>query len=250
MIQPVLTRPSDPVFNTVLNSRLAEIASQLEALSKAQQTAAATTGASGPSVSTSGGTRKQRLAYPPGQLDTGSPWWETDTGLLYVVNVATAEAHKWQYAAGVQRGTLAAKPTGLGADDTGLLYYATDYARTWRWSGSAWANAPGEMAQGAIAYFDANPGTGWSIADGTTVTYSTTTAGTTSKAKPNAVGAYIKGAASYTGTQTAASGLTDPNGATTTVQSGTGVSVASPFHQHSLASVDPAHISAIPYVRL
>jgi hypothetical protein len=214
MLSPVLTPPTDPDFLHVLNRRLEDLSTLIEALDAKSQTAAAaatpaTTQPAAESavaslISTSSGTRKQRLVYVPQQLNGGSTWWETDRGVLYIVDVPTKEQHKWKYMAGTMRGTLSAKPTDLATDDTGLLYYATDYARTFRWTGSAWENAPGETPQGAIAFFDANPGTGWGLADGSTATYSTAVAGTTSKAKPNVIGGYIKGASSYTGTQTAA----------------------------------------------
>lgn len=251
MLSPVLTPPSDPDFLHVLNRRLEDLSTAFESL-KAQQSVATTATTATPAatdtaaavgslISTTGGTRKQRLVYVPQQLTAGSTWWETDRQVLYVVQLVNA-AHSWQYLAGTMRGTLSAKPTDLTTADAGLLYFATDYARTFRWTGSAWENAPGETAQGAISFFDGNPGTGWSIADGTTTTFSTATAGTTSKAKPNVVGAYIKGASTYTGTQTAASGSISGSTAT---ESGHTHSID---HDHAAVSSDgPSGLTALNY---
>lgn len=219
MISPVLTPPGDPDFLHVLNRRFEDLSTLIEALQAKSAAAAATpdTAAATPRaqqqsaveslISTSSGTRKQRLVYVPEQLNGGSVWWETDTQLLYIVHV-TNEAHSWKYLAGRMSGLLSAKPTGLTTGDAGVLYYATDFARTFEWSGSAWANAKGETPQDVIVFAAASPGTGWSLCDGSTATYSTATGSTTSKSKPNLVGSYPKGASSYSSSVVAATNPT------------------------------------------
>lgn len=157
----------------------------------------------------------------------------------------------WKYVTGAQRGVIASLTGSLTTDDAGYLYYATDYARAFRWTGSAWENAPGEDAQGEIRFFAIAPSTGWQLCDGTTTTRSTSAGSTAAVTVPNySTSAYLKAATSLTAGPTAASGTTadesahthsvDPpnttsgndSGSGTVVQSGTGTTVATHTHTH------------------
>src|SRR5438105_27318 len=123
MITPVLTTPTDPDFLHVLNRRLEDLSTQIEALeAKAAAAAAAAaaapatttqpqTSAVGALISNQAGTRAQRRVYAVAQLDAGATWFETDTKLLYVVDNPTKEQHKWRYLAGTMTGTTAARPS-------------------------------------------------------------------------------------------------------------------------------------------
>src|SRR5215471_18409773 len=86
---------------------------------------------------------------------------ETDRGnVLY-----QQQANAWHYVAGVMSGTMTPdqRPTGLGVNDTGFQYRATDVPRTFVWSGSAWVETSGYWVSGtagAIYYTGGNVGIG------------------------------------------------------------------------------------------
>ena len=62
---------------------------------------------------------------------------ETDRGNT----IYQQQANAWVYAAGTMYGTLSPdqRPAGLGANDAGFKFGATDTKRAYRWTGSAWA---------------------------------------------------------------------------------------------------------------
>lgn len=102
------------------------------------------------------------------------------------------------------------KPT-CDADAEGFLFNATDFDRIYRCDGSAWEDLPGQTPRGAVMFFSHSsqtPGTGWQVLDGSSVTISTPTGGTTSITVADySTAAYIKGkSATNTLGPTAASG--------------------------------------------
>lgn len=171
------------------------------------------------------------------------------------------------------------KPT-LGANDAGFRFASSDFDRVYRWTGAAWADAPGQPARGTIAYFDDTllPGTGWALCDGGAVTRSTSTGTTAAFTTPNLTGAnrFLRSVAGATGGVggsatthfhpvnppiTATSAPT----ATVAVQSGAGTTVATDTHTHNVdissfssgapsgAGGDdalPPYLNARPYIRL
>jgi len=169
----------------------------------------------------------------------------------------------WQYVFGIHQDTIANKPT-LATGDAGYRFTATDFARLYRWSGSAWADAPGQPDRGQVAYFTDGllPGTGWALCDGSSVTRSTPTAGTTSITVPNLTGSnrFIRSVSGTTGgTGGSATTHTHPidppatNGTATTgsnsasreVQSGTGSTVADNPHSHQVTvTIDVASFTS------
>ena len=68
------------------------------------------------------------------------------------------------------RGTLSPdeKPRGLGQQEAGKLFYATDYNRSYRWTGIAWEDAPGTPSRNSVLWFvdNPNPPIGWVPCDG------------------------------------------------------------------------------------
>ena len=165
------------------------------------------------------------------------------------------------------RGDLADIPAALTEEDEGYLYYAADYKRQYYWNGTAWERAPGE-APHHYAWFDADPGDGWALADGSSVTQTTDDGGTESHNVVDLIGYYVKGASSVAGPNAAvAPGFTDPAistdaagitttdsgnasiggpSATTIVQAGAGATVASSGHNHADSGhthgiTDPSH---------
>ena len=185
----------------------------------------------------------------------------TNIDLLYA---SDSLATGWNYLAGTIYTTLSVinglyLSMSLTANDTGLLAYATDYCHLYLWTGAAWTWGPGDQGSRYIQYFDsASPNLGagaWQILDGSTVNVSnpdtTTTSVTVSDAATHVVGGigtgvFIKAAATYSAT-VGGTTPTSPPSATTTVQSGTGVSVASSTHTHLTGW--PSYITAVPFLR-
>lgn len=176
-----------------------------------------------------------------------------------------SDGSSWRYLAGVQSGTLDPdmKPT-LTTADAGYLFASTDFDRVYRWSGSAWADAPGQPTRGMIVYFedDLLPGAWWALCDGSTVDRSTTTGGTNSLTLPDLTtdNRFLRSVAGATAGTGGAATVNPPstdsgsNSATQEVQSGTGVTVAAEPHIHAvdlaaLATVPP-YFDARPYMRL
>jgi hypothetical protein len=171
-------------------------------------------------------------------------------------------------------GYLADIPTWLKPSDVGYQYTATDYSRTFRWTGSAWVRADGAADPHRYIWCDESPGAGWAIANGASV-QRTKPDGTLESFTPkNLTGYYVKGSSSAAaGTAATAPTMTgNPTGTVTvsanssfsSVAAGTGgaVSVAAPSHSHTATFTgsrgtlavnndgEPAHVSLIPYYRL
>ena len=178
---------------------------------------------------------------------------------------------------GPTRGTLANITTSLGTDDEGYVYHATDFDRTYRWSGSAWADVPGGETRLQIVYFNTSPAAWWALCDGSTVTRSTGVGGSTSYVTPNLTtgNRFIRSSTSAGTTGGSATTHTHPidppsttSGAISNnvaVQSGAGTVVAADPHTHavdiaSFASGTPSgtsgddalppYMNLMPYVRL
>lgn len=207
-------------------------------------------------------------------LPLGTLFWETDRTALYYVVSAGGATH-WQFVVGRPvEDTISPdnKPADLNPYDVGFLFYATDFARTFRWNGTAWEDAPGAPARFQLAFFTAtpSPSAGWGLCDGGSVTRSTTTGGTTSLTTPDLItdNLFVRGAGSAGGTGGTATHLhaVDPPNttsggpsATVEVQSGTGTTVATDTHTHdtniaSFSSATGSHlppfIEMLPFVRL
>lgn len=218
------------------------------------------------------GTHAERLLRDPLSIEQGSQFYESDRDALYQV-----QGGVWQWVAGCMRGTLSPdqKPSDLGTDDANFLFYSTDFQHIYRWDGSAWAYATecGEIGSAYVVMRIGAPATGvWQLCDGSTVTRSTSTGGTSSITVPNLVNNYPKGSNAYTGAVVAATAPTisgntgagtahthgtsslgtdgqsagTPSGSvsssagapslTTAVQSGVGATVAASNHSHSISS--------------
>lgn len=92
-----------------------------------------------------------RPYYGPGQF-LQYLFVETDRAVLYAAKmVGTVPA--WVYIAGTMRGTLAARPAGLGANDAGFLYNSTD-GLDYRWDGAGWVTL--DTIRGGLAMIDVN----------------------------------------------------------------------------------------------
>ena len=206
MIDSIQVRPDDPDFLRILNARLTEIAAALDAAPVTTQVQAAT-----PRVYGLKGTNAQRVATSAARYPSGTTWYETDRGLLYV-----SVDGVWKYVSGVYRVAFASMPSGLGSNDAGLELHDTTYFHKWRWNGTGWERLD-EPAGTLLFSCHEAPHAGWVLADGSAgVTVTTATAGTTVVTLPNLVGAYAKGASGYTGTLVPASGGT-VSGTTSTV---------------------------------
>ena len=190
------------------------------------------------------------------------------------------------------RDTFANIPTGLGTQDEGTMFQATDYNHTWRWDGTSWRYLDEGDRSGRIEFFLVAPTVGWKLMDGTgnPVTYTTETAAIATITLPNAVGAYLKGAAAPGTVQVAANpgGMTgalatenahthDPgtyfapaSAAVYAVNAGTAQNVSPVIHAHAITGLsgpgsahthgigtlapdgtaEPIRYGALPYFRL
>lgn len=68
----------------------------------------------------------------------------------------------------------------LTSQDAGRLFFAKDYNRTFKWTGTAWEDAPAQPERSHIAFFSPtfNPGLGWAPCNGSPVAISTSDART------------------------------------------------------------------------
>ena len=185
--------------------------------------------------------------------------------------------------------TQATLPTTWGFAQENYLVWVTDYHHVLIWEGDGWNWGPGDSRNaGEIAFFDVTPGTGWKLINGNGDDGSAIGAshpikilksdGTTrdiTTLDDLTGGGYLKGAAAFAGTLTAATvptisgstasgtaALGTPSG-TAIVQSGTGITVASFIHTHtdsghthgvgtlvnSLPGDPIALMEALPYIR-
>lgn len=202
--------------------------------------------------------------------DHGYQMWQYDR-----VNV------RWQFCGGGEptRGAIGSITGGLGAQDVGYRYHATDFDRVYEWRGAAWADAPGQPTRYMMAMFTdgGSPGAEWALCDGSTVTISGPTGGTTTFTTPDLRNRFVQFVSGATGaTGGAATTHTHPvnppsttsgndSGAGTDVAAGAGTTVATHTHTHdtdiasftsgtpSGSSGDdalPPYLKLRPYVRL
>ena len=208
-------------------------------------------------------THANRANYTAARYKPGTLFYETDRQLYYV-----ASGNTFRYIAGTMRDTFANRPTSLGTDDTGLLFFcttgtsSTEYYHLFRWSGTAWEAAPGERLGGYVQHYVIAPiEKGWQLCNGTATKYLSISAGALAEVnftpQDETAGIYRKSAAAYgaavnpavapgiTGTLGDAgsgsavgvtvSGVTSGPSATTNVQSGAGTTVASSGHDHTFS---------------
>lgn len=197
------------------------------------------------------GTHAARLALQAVLQHVGVTFWETDRLALYQVQLV-ASVQTWVHILSHgMSGTLSPdlKPADLGVNDNGFMFWASDFDRVYRWSGSAWADAPGSERRGQVCYYDDGmvPPVGWALCDGSSVTRTTATGGTTSYAVPDLAPSnkFIRSVSGTTGgtggSATTHTHAVDPPSTTSgnpsaeqEVQSGTGVNVANRLHTHAV----------------
>lgn len=229
---------------------LANINDRLRRINTALIGASEDTAASVASISF--GTHAQRVGNP---IPTaGTLFAETDRGLIY-----QAQLGVWRWLAGIMTGAWASLPVGLASPDVGVLFFDNvNSLHVWRWTGSVWTWGPGnDHPSGAMQEFDADPGAGWHICDGTSglTKYAADGTRNVSFTVPDRRTFYTKAVAlaSYTGTGVAA---VAPTGGgftpgSTTVQSGSGASPSSGGSSIPVAANGTPPTFAVPiYYRL
>jgi hypothetical protein len=80
----------------------------------------------------------------PSPLEKGQLLVEDDRRLMFV-SMDIGSGLEWVYVAGMWSDTYTNRATTFGAAETGLLFYASDYLHTWKWTGSAWQVVDGLM---------------------------------------------------------------------------------------------------------
>jgi hypothetical protein len=148
--------------------------------------------------------------YPIGSTFVISDW----SDVTYIVKVV-AGAQKWVWYSGVYNAALASLPTtgfnaaGLGANDTGLLFFENaTYFHQLQWGGAAWRRGPNDLEHSDTFHeFGAAPTDGgWQVCDGSiAVTFLKYDGTTGARTVPNlATAAYAKSTqATYTAALTA-----------------------------------------------
>jgi hypothetical protein len=247
MILPLRAGPDDPAFLSLLNRRLQELGTSVEELQRSSSTGGARAVSGGTTISVSpagyAGPHSRRLTMPAGSYDLGTLFWETDRLHWYGV-VEDGGGRAWRVVGGELAGTIHSpdeKPSDLGADDAGFCFYASDFVRRYRWSGTAWERGAGEACTLQVATSPvAIAAAGWKTLDGTSnpVRYSLDDGTTATISLPDATGAYeVQG--TWTGTVDAAvaPGLTG----STAAAGGHDHDVTLPDHTHA---IDHDHPSA------
>jgi hypothetical protein len=145
-------------------------------------------------------------------------------------------------------GNLASIPT-YGPADTGRLYYATDFAHLYWWTGTGWTWGPGDPGSTIIVLAGPSaPNAGvWQVCDGSTVTIALPDGTTGSYTVPDLTGDTFVYGGAYSGTvqepsratweadaTTAAAGTS----ATQIVDLGSGVFVTNDLHSHNLTNAN------------
>ena len=218
------------------------------------------------------------FANRPTTADRGFLFIATDRGGQVWRNGVTA----WVLLEGVggpYSANAGSAPT-LTTDDVGFVWKMADFDRLYRWTGTAWEDAAGQPTRGMIDYFSdlMLPGAWWALCDGSSVTRSTPTGGTTSILVPNltSVNRFIRSVALGTGTTGGGatththqvnppSTTSGANSASQAVQVGVGVTVAADPHTHATDVVEfssggpsgaggddalPPYLLLRPYMRL
>ena len=161
-------------------------------------------------------THANRLAnYPAVDYPLNTVFYETDRTVFYHVQ-SVVGVKTWVYLFGTMVNTLANIPGDLSTPGAGFLFMVSDYNHLLKWSGSAWAWAPGDDKSGYFRHSTLDPGTGWQLCNGSTVNRLNSDASVTSVTVPDLSGdVFLRGAGSYTGAVNSAgtakaNGETDP----------------------------------------
>lgn len=79
-------------------------------------------------------------SYSASSYRVGTVFNATDRKISYGVQIPNPAGVKtWVYYNGIFEDVLANIPVGLGVNDTGFIFRASDYLHNWRWSGTAWS---------------------------------------------------------------------------------------------------------------
>lgn len=144
--------------------------------------------------------------YPPGRF-LNYLFYETDRTVFYLAQLVAGVA-TWVYVGGTMFATLANIPT-LGTADAGFEFESSDYGHRHRWSGAAWAFAPGDPGSKYIVAGVAAPLGGlWGLCDGSTYAVAQANGTTANVISPDLTGDIFLQGGAYTGTRKAAARAT------------------------------------------
>ncbi len=167
---------------------------------------------------------------------------------------------QWVLLSAESEAALADIPADLGALDRGFRFRATDYNRRWRWTGTAWERADQAADPHRYIWTDEDPGTGWVVADGSTITRTKADATTENFTVQNLIGYYIKGGAAVSSSAAVAPGISGSTGGPTGTSNynlaAGAVAVPSTLHTHDAGTLavdatgEPATVVLLPYYRV
>ena len=209
------------------------------------------------------GTHAVRLTTPA--LPNGQLFYETDRFVVYY-----SDNNIWWYFGRYMNLLLAGIPMDLTSSDLGFLFLATDYHRSFVWTGSVWTRAQGERPTREVIYSCENPGSGWQLCDGSSCTWTNDNATLSTGFAPNEIEAYRKGDTSYTGTvgsaispiiNTGTSSVVIGTDTSTSTMVLTTVGTTTIFEPHTHNATlnlnltnsnigEPKHLAFMPYMKL
>ncbi len=133
-------------------------------------------------------------AYNAASYAVGTVFFATDWLVSYAVQ-NTDIGKQWIYYNGVYVAPIASLPVGLGVNDIGFTFKASDYLHNWRWDGAAFHFTTGGFPAGFQAYYSSPsylpPGALWHACDGTTQSISQDDGSLLPEVLPNVSGLYI-----------------------------------------------------------
>jgi hypothetical protein len=106
------------------------------------------------------GTHKERTRTPPTSVPSGTFYSEIDRGnVIYQARIPPGiDQPAWVYIIGTYSDVAANRPTDLGANDQGFIFYATDTGVSSTWNGTAWSAGGGGVGGTANFQFTVSSG--------------------------------------------------------------------------------------------
>ena len=93
-----------------------------------------------PTVVTIQGTHANRVISTPAMGEpAGTLYYETDRTVVYLDFIGTGNLQVWKWISGTYNSVFSNRPSDLGVNDAGFLFYSTDVDLIYQWSGTSWS---------------------------------------------------------------------------------------------------------------